>query len=278
MININTKYTKKALIEYFKLMPVGYARCVIVLKNGSYRSVLPRRSPNAKREVKGFAISLWGDRAYFLALQWSIDNGCRIWGEVYFSKYMYREVKSMGDLYKLEDGRKNKTKEHYHYGVAFLGNAGYRGTVQLPSGKKIVKSFSYSAYGDQAFDYAYNFVEYNGIHEWGSKRWENIKNGGLYRFSSKTCGVSVNKRRSSYTTEFGQTIFYELWVVSWREKRGESESSKCFNEKKYGSCDKAHIAAEYFAATKRAERTLSELNLPQFLVERLLKGIRLSDD
>ncbi|MGF1756641.1 hypothetical protein L4D76_01575 [Photobacterium sagamiensis] len=62
----------------------------------------------------------------------------------------------------------------------------------------------------------------------------------------------------------GSIIEYTSFVVRWYED-DLVETTKWFGPKRWGTLEKAEIAAHQFAAKKRAEHTGGELHLPKSL-------------
>ncbi|MCY9861407.1 hypothetical protein OTK49_02600 [Vibrio coralliirubri] len=267
---INAKYTKDALLKHLFRLPIGTARCVIKVKaEGSYFAKLPKHE--GAFQSRSFSRSKFGSKAYSSALRWVVETGCETFGELQFIRFMYGEIKQVAHTYSVKSPEEVKLKTHY--GVTNLGGGSFRGSYKTTEGKYNVQTFHYSKWGDAAFDEAAYFVELNGVLEWGASRWALIKKGYLRRFSARSAGVSVKIRHHNYTTSEGQVIEYSAWCVAWREVSDEPEVTKHFSPNKYGDMDSAGVAAEYFAAKKRAERTCSVLMLPEFLVAKLEIGI-----
>lgn len=267
----DNKYTKDALLWHLLGMPIGSARCVRRAKyEGSYIARLPIE--NKVKIEKCFSKSEFGDKAYSEAVRWAIDLGCKKWGEEHFIRYMRHEIKCISHKFSTSSFKLSKVKTHY--GVNYLGGGTYRAEYKTPEGGYKTKTFTYSIWGDASFDEAAYWVELNGVLDWGKVRWELIKTGRLRWVTSRNAGVNVNIRTSSYTTSDGHIVEYSSWCVSWREKPNEPERTKQFSPNQFGDMDSAGVAAHFFAAKKRAERTCSTLMLPSFLVERWAAGLK----
>lgn len=267
----DNKYTKDALLKHLLGMPIGSARCVRRTKSeGSYVARLPIE--NKVKVEKGFSRTEFGDKAYSEAVRWTVDLGCEKWGEEHFIRFMYHEIQFIAHKFSVRSFARGKIKTHY--GVVYLGNGTYRARYKKPEGGYRVKTFTYSTWGGAAFDEAAYWVELNGILDWGVVRWELIKKGKLRWVTSGNAGVNVNIRTSNYTTNDGCVVEYSSWCVSWREEPNEPERTKHFSPNQFGDMDSAGIAAQFFAAKKRAERTCSTLMLPTFLIERWAAGLK----
>lgn len=110
-----------------------------------------------------------------------------------------------------------------------------------------------------AWQEAEDYVWFVGCEEWGALRFSRLINGEIPA-QQLTLSGSVCCYLSEKTEPHGGLTIQ--WIVSWREN-GRNKT-RCFGRRRYGSITEAAHQANLFTAKKRAERTSSVLNLPNF--------------
>lgn len=140
------------------------------------------------------------------------------------------------------------------YGIIRLIDCdeGYRAKVPKADGGYHKKQFVKSKFNHPKVA-AILWRDKTGREEWGAHRWDIILNTGNIRsFRSKSHAVFIYKYNNKG---------YEVWRVDWLE--GGKKKSKIFGSRRYGDLDKAGVAANLFAANRRAIQTGGNLSLSE---------------
>lgn len=138
----------------------------------------------------------------------------------------------------------------------------------MPGGTYISRQFNSNKYGEHTLDEARYWQLVNAIEHWGAKRWELIKGGKINCFRrGDKFGVYCHLQTHIYINKNQQKKEYPTYAVFWADNTGSH--SKCFSLSYYGDLPKTQVAAEIFAAIKRADITGGVLNLPPEILRHL---------